>query len=226
MTDYLIQYIEWGVEHAGFWGFMIVFLLMTIESSFVPFPSEIIMIPAGFLAYRSELLFSSPLIDLLLAVLFGTLGSILGAYINYFLFLKLGRPFLYRHGKYFFLSHATIARAEEIFNRHGDITTFVCRLLPGIRQLISIPAGLARMPLFRFTLFTFLGAGIWCAVLALTGFYLASFAGAMSYADLVFAGRDNIRAYFPWLIAIISVIVLSYIFLHQRIMSTDAEKSN
>ncbi|MFQ5588380.1 MAG: DedA family protein, partial [Nitrospiria bacterium] len=151
MTQFLIQYIEWGVQHAALWGFLFVLVFMTIESSFIPFPSEIVMIPAGFLAYRGELLFGSPTIDLGLVVLCGIAGSLIGAYINYFLFLKLGRPFLYRYGKYFFLPPPAIARAEEIFNRHGEIATFVCRLLPGIRQLISIPAGLARMRLSRFT---------------------------------------------------------------------------
>lgn len=221
MTHFLIQYIELGVQHATLWGFLFVFVLMTIESSFIPFPSEVIMIPAGFLAYRSELLFASPILDLFVVIFCGTLGSLVGAYINYFLFLKLGRPFLYRHGKYLLLSPPTIARAEEIFNKHGEITTFICRLLPGIRQLISIPAGLARMPFFRFSLFTTLGAGIWSAVLALTGYYLASLSSGMSYADLVMHGRDAIRDYFPWLILGLSVIVFVYIFLHHKIMKPD-----
>ncbi|MBN4054550.1 DedA family protein [Nitrospira defluvii] len=223
MAHFLIQYIELGIQHAAFWGFLFVFVLMTIESSFIPFPSEVVMIPAGFLAYRSELLFASPMFDLCIVIFCGTLGSIVGAYINYFLFLKLGRPFLYRHGKYFLLSPPTIARAEEIFNRHGEITTFICRLLPGIRQIISIPAGLARMPLFRFTLFTTLGAGIWSIVLALTGYYLASLAEGMSYADLVVRGKDTIRDYFPWLILGLSVIICGYIFLHRTIMKSDLD---
>lgn len=225
MTQFFIQYIEWGVQHAYLWGFLFVFLLMTIESSFIPFPSEIVMIPAGFLAYRNELLFSSAITNLLVVIFCGTLGSILGAYINYFLFLKLGRPFLYRHGKYLFLSPSSIARAEEIFNRHGELTTFVCRLLPGIRQLISIPAGLAKMPLSRFTLFTFLGAGLWSAILALTGYYLASLASNMSYAELVLNGRDYIRSHLPWLIFGLSIIIVIYVFLHQKIMGANTEKS-
>jgi len=220
MTHYLIQYIEWGVQHAAVWGLLLIFFFMTVESSFIPFPSEIVMIPAGFLAYRGELLLSSPLPDLLLAILFGTGGSIMGAYINYFLFLKLGRPFLYRNAKYFFLSTETIARAEEIFNRHGEIATFICRLLPGIRQLISIPAGLAKMPLPRFTLFTTLGAGIWSAILALTGYYLASLAGNVSYADLIVNGKENIHRYFPWLILGLSILIIVYILLHRKIMSS------
>ncbi len=223
MTHFLIQYIEWGVQHAALWGFLLVFTLMTVESSFIPFPSEVVMIPAGFLAYRGALLFSSPFLDLVLVIFFGTIGSIFGAYINYFLFLKLGRPFLYRNAKYFFLSPASISRAEEVFNRHGDIATFVCRLLPGIRQLISIPAGLARMPIFRFTLFTALGAGIWSAVLALTGYYFASLTQDLSYAELVVKGRENIQHNLPWLFLGLSAIIVVYLLLHRKIMVTNTE---
>ncbi len=224
MTHFFIQYIEWGVQYAYLWGFLFVLIFMTIESSFIPFPSEIVMIPAGFLAYRGELFFRSPFLDLSIVILCGVIGSLIGAYINYFLFLKLGRPFLYRYGKYFFLAPPTIARAEEIFNRHGEIATFICRLLPGIRQLISIPAGLARMPLFRFTLFTFLGAGIWAAALAFTGYYFASLTAGMSYADLVTQGGHRIREYFPSLLLGLTVLVVIYIFIHRKIMAPSTIK--
>ena len=220
MTHFFIQYIEWGVQHAYFWGFLFVFILMTVESSFIPFPSEVVMIPAGFLAYRRELFFASPLSDLLVVIFCGVAGSILGAYLNYFLFLRLGRPVLYRYGKYFFLPPKAIARAEEIFNKYGDITTFVCRLLPGIRQLISIPAGLSRMPLARFTLFTFLGAGLWSAVLALTGYYFASLAGDMTYAALVLRSKARLHEYFPWLMFGLLILILIYLSLHRRIMKS------
>ncbi len=221
MSHFLIEYIEWGVQYARIWGFLFVLIFMTIESSFIPFPSEIVMIPAGFLAYRSELLFASPITDLLIVILCGIAGSLLGAYINYFLFLKLGRPFLFRYGKYFFLSPPTIERAEEIFKRHGEIATFVCRLLPGIRQLISIPAGLARMHLFRFTLFTALGAGIWTILLSLTGYYFASLAESMTYADLVINGGKSIKEHFPSLLVGLSLIIVIYVFLHRKIMSSE-----
>jgi len=218
MTSFFIQYLEWAVQYAAVWGFLFVFVFMTIESSFIPFPSELVMIPAGFLAYRGALLFASPLSDLLAVIFFGTAGSILGAYINYFLFLRLGRPLLYRYGNYFFLPPKSISRAEEIFNEYGDISTFVCRLLPGIRQIISIPAGLSRMPLARFTLFTSLGAGIWSAVLALMGYYFASLASNLSYAELVLRGKEQLHAYLPWLALGLSALVLIYAALHRRIM--------
>ncbi len=224
MTQFLIQYVELGVAYATLWGFLIVFLLMTVESSFIPFPSEIVMIPAGFLAYRSELFFAMPMMDLTIVIICGTIGSLAGAYINYFLFLRLGRPFLYQYGKYFFLSPPTITRAEEIFNRYGDVTTFVCRLIPGIRQLISIPAGLSRMPLTRFTLFTGLGAGLWSIILAGIGYYMASLASGMSYADLVRDGGALLRDYFPWILFGLSCVIVVYIFVHRKIMGAGAEK--
>jgi len=191
---------------------------MTIESSFVPFPSEVIMIPAGFLAFRGELFFANPVLDLIAVVLCGIIGSILGAYINYYLSLKLGRPVLYKYGKYVLLKPRTIVRAEEIFREYGDITTFVCRLLPAIRQLISIPAGLSRMPLGKFTFFTALGAGLWTALLAGLGYYFAHLAGSITYRELVHKGKDFLHHNFIWLFLILCAIVIIYIIVHKAIM--------
>ena len=97
-AQFVIEHIEWGVANARIWGFFIVFLLMAIESSFIPFPSEVTLIPAGFLAYRSELTFGNPLMDFIAVVFFGLAGSLAGAFFNYFFALRLGRPFLYRYG--------------------------------------------------------------------------------------------------------------------------------
>jgi membrane protein DedA with SNARE-associated domain len=147
-------------------------LLMTVESSFIPFPSEVVIPPAAYIASKD-----GSHLNIYLVVLFGTLGALLGAYINYFLALYLGRPILHKFadsklGHLFLLSSEKIQKAEDYFQTHGKTSTFVGRLIPGIRQLISIPAGLAKMNLIPFTLFTFLGAGIWNVVLALLG-YLA-----------------------------------------------------
>lgn len=147
-------------------------LLMTVESSFIPFPSEVVIPPAAYIASKDD-----SHLNIYLVVLFGTLGALLGAYINYFLALYLGRPILHKFadsklGHLFLLSSEKIQKAEDYFQTHGKTSTFVGRLIPGIRQLISIPAGLAKMNLIPFTLFTFLGAGIWNVVLALLG-YLA-----------------------------------------------------
>ena len=126
---------------APVWGLALIFFFMTVESSFIPFPSEVVMIPAGFLAARGELGCGPAEIQFLLAVAAGVVGSVAGAYINYALSLWLGKPFLIRYGKYFFVKKEALERACEVFNKYGSATTFVCRLIPVIRQLISIPAG-------------------------------------------------------------------------------------
>lgn len=220
MTELLVNHMEFAVSHAHFWGFLIVFILMSVESSFIPFPSEVIMIPAGFMAYRAELTFGIPGLDLSIVILCGIIGSLLGAYVNYYLAMKLGRPLLHRYGKYFLLSPPTIERAEEIFNEYGDITTFVCRLLPAIRQLISIPAGLSKMPFLRFTLFTALGAGIWSAILAAIGFYFGSLSENMTYREMVFKGKDFIHENLVWLVLGLAVIVFIYALVHHHIMKS------
>lgn len=147
-------------------------ILMTIESSFIPFPSEIVIPPAAYVASKPE----SDL-NIFLVVLFGTLGAIIGALINYYLALWLGRPIIYKFadsklGHLCLLSSEKIKKAEDYFNDHGKVSTFIGRLVPGIRQLISIPAGLAKMNLGSFILYTTLGAGIWNTILAFIG-YLA-----------------------------------------------------
>ena len=146
--------------------------LMTVESSFVPFPSEIVVPPAAYIASQHD-----SKLNIFLVVLFATLGAILGALINYYLALWLGRAIVYRFagsrlGKILLLSPEKIEKAEQYFNEKGNISTFVGRLIPGIRQLISIPAGLAKMNMANFLLYTTLGAGIWNSILALLG-YLA-----------------------------------------------------
>jgi membrane protein DedA with SNARE-associated domain len=200
------------------WGFVLVFVLMTIESSFIPFPSEVTMIPAGFLAYRGELTFGNPLIDAMAVVLCGLAGSLVGAFINYYLALFLGRPFLYRYGKYFFVKPNILSRAEEIFLEYGEITTFVCRLLPGIRQLISLPAGISRMSIVRFATFTALGAGIWSAILVGIGYYLGSLSADMTYAQLVNRGKDILEEHYIWIILFLVLLVVIYALIHHLVM--------
>lgn len=138
---------------------------MFLESSFFPFPSEVVMPPAGYLAWKGEM-------SLSLVILSGIAGSILGALFNYWIAVKLGRPFLLRYGKYFFISPESINKADDFFSKHGHISTLVGRLLPVIRQYISLPAGIARMNLGTFTLFTTIGAGVWVIVLTFAGYLL------------------------------------------------------
>lgn len=217
-TQFMIKYIEWGVSHAYIWGFIVVFVLMAVESSFVPFPSEVTMIPAGFLAYRGDLTFGNPHIDLIAVVLCGLAGSLVGAFFNYYFALFLGRPFLYRYGKYFLVKPNVISRAEEIFREYGEIATFVCRLLPGIRQLISLPAGISRMSLIRFSMFTGLGAGIWSAILAGIGYYLGSLSEDMTYGQLVYSGKNIIKENYIWLILFLVILIGVYALSHHLVM--------
>lgn len=146
-------------------GYPGILLLMTIESSFIPFPSEIVMPPAGFQISQGQMGW----VGVLAA---GIGGSVLGAWINYFIAMKWGRPFFVKYGRYVFISEESIVKAEVFFQKHGEITMFVGRLIPVIRQLVSLPAGLARMNLARFTLYTALGAGIWIAVLTAAGYLI------------------------------------------------------
>lgn len=203
MLETLASHLDAIAAMAPAWKFLLIFVFMAVESSFIPFPSEVVMIPAGFLAARvlasgaTELGTSSPVLALTLAILLGVAGSLMGAYVNYFLSLKLGKPFLERYGKYFFVKPEPLNRACEVFNRYGAATTFVCRLVPVIRQLISIPAGIARMPLGSFTLFTALGAGIWTIVLALVGFGLGRSSAELTYLELVTKGKATVMHNLP-----------------------------
>lgn len=220
MTEMLITHIETLASHAAVWGFLLVVLFMTIESSFIPFPSEVVMIPAGFLAARGGLTTGQPILDATIAVLCGTLGSLLGAYVNYFLFSWLGSPFLERYGKYFLLPPEKLRRAEELFRRYGAGATFVCRLLPAIRQLISIPAGLSKMPLRSFTLWTTLGAGLWVAVLTAVGFIVGSRTATMSYAELVHTGTAMVKQHFVWMIPTLVGAFVGYVLVSKKIMQS------
>lgn len=218
MIDALSAHLDQIAACAPVWGFALIFLFMTVESSFIPFPSEIVMIPAGFMAARAELTFHSAYLDLSVAVLAGLAGSLAGAYINYFLSAHLGEPFLRRYGKWFFLKPAALDRAIAIFNRYGNLATFVCRLLPAIRQLISIPAGIARMPFGSFTFFTGLGAGIWTAILASVGFWLGRTAGDISYPELVHRGKAFIDGNLAWVLAAAAFLVVAHVAVSKIIM--------
>jgi len=147
------------------WGYLGIFIMMAIESSFIPFPSEIVLVPAGYLASKGDM----GILPIMAAALG---GSLVGSFVNYFLAFTLGRKFLLRYGKYFFIQEETLLKMESYFKNHGHISTFTGRLIPGVRQLISIPAGLAKMNLAEFSLFTALGAGIWALILTLLGYFL------------------------------------------------------
>ncbi len=181
----------------GYWG---IFLLMFIESTFFPFPSEIIMIPAGYLAFKGEM-------NLYMVIFMGIAGSLAGALVNYYLAMSFGRAFILKYGKYFFIKEETLDKLESFFTTHGEISTFTGRLIPGIRQLISLPAGLARMNIAKFSFYTSLGAGIWVVVLVALGY-------------LVGSNEELISEYLKsaTLIALVSVVLITifYIVRHKR----------
>jgi len=188
------------VNQIGDMGYMGIFLLMFLESTFFPFPSEIIMIPAGFLAYQGEM-------NLYMVILVGILGSVAGALLNYYLAMHLGRKIILKYGKYFFIKEETLDKLDTFFAKHGEISTFTGRLIPGIRQLISLPAGLARMNIAKFSFYTAIGAGIWVVVLVAVGY-------------LVGSNQELISEYMKsaTLIALVSVvfIILFYVVRNRR----------
>jgi len=161
------------VDTIGAMGYGGIFLLMFLESTFFPFPSEVIMIPAGYLAYQGEM-------NLYLVVLIGIAGSLAGALFNYYIAMHFGRRFLLKYSRYFFVKPETLDKLEAFFQKHGELSTFNGRLIPGIRQLISLPAGLARMNLVKFSFYSALGAGIWIVVLVAVGYLVGSNATLVS----------------------------------------------
>ena len=162
LATWTTVFCVWLAETVLVLGYPGIVFLMAVESSLIPFPSELVMPPAGYLIHEGQM-------SWLPVILSGVAGSMLGALFNYYLAKRLGRPFLVRYGKYMFLKPEHLERAEKFFAAHGSITTFVGRLIPVIRQLISLPAGLSRMPLGLFCLYTGLGASLWVIVLTVIG---------------------------------------------------------
>ncbi len=177
-----IGFIQWCLEHLNYWT---ITLLMAIESSFIPFPSEVVVPPAAWMAGAGE-----GGMNLILVIVFATIGADLGAIANYYLSVWLGRPLIYklaqsRVGKMLMITPEKVAKAEQYFDKNGAVSTLVGRLIPGIRQLISIPAGLARMKFGSFLLYTTIGAGVWNTVLALLGYSLSNVPGIKTKEELI-----------------------------------------
>lgn len=157
--------INWLVTTIGAMGYPGIFLLMAMESSIIPIPSEIIMPPAGYLVHEGKM-------DMSLVILSGTLGSLFGAYVNYFAARYLGRPLLLKYGRYVLMTEEHFSKVESYFRNHGEISTFIGRLLPVIRHLISLPAGLAGMSHIKFSAYTLLGSLIWVSALTWIGYLI------------------------------------------------------
>ena len=176
-----VAFIQWCLDHLNYWT---ITLLMAIESSFIPFPSEVVVPPAADKAAVSGEM------NVFLVVLFATIGANIGALINYYLAKWLGRPIIYkfansRFGHMCLIDEAKVQNAEVYFEKHGALSTFIGRLIPAVRQLISIPAGLAKMKLSVFLIYTTLGAGIWNAILAAIGYYLSTVPGIETEEQLL-----------------------------------------
>lgn len=184
-----VPFIAWCLEHLNYW---VITLLMAIESSFIPFPSEVVVPPAAYKAATTGEL------NIFLVILFSTIGACIGAAINYYLALYLGRPLIYRFaesriGHMCLLDSDKVETAERYFDKHGAVGTFFGRLVPAVRQLISIPAGLARMNIARFFLYTTLGAGIWNGILAAMGWYIGrNYSGQLEEKVAEYSGELKI----------------------------------
>lgn len=186
--------VDFILEKTSEMGYLGIVLLMCIESSFIPFPSEVVMIPAGYLAYKGEL-------NAFLCILSGVIGSMLGALINYTLCYFYGKKFALKYGKYFGITEAKFEKFEKFFNKHGEFSTFICRLLPGIRQYISLPAGIAKMKLLNFILFTAFGSAIWVSILVALGFFIGE-------------NEELIAKYLKQIILILCIVVLCMVFVY------------
>lgn len=193
----IINFIVESVSALGYFG---IFFMMFLESSFIPFPSEVVMIPAGYLAHKGEMNF-------FIAVFCGILGSLAGALLNYYLAFYFGRELLIKYGKYVFFDEKTMQKMEDFFAKHGHISTFSGRLIPVIRQYISLPAGIGRMNLALFCFYTSLGAGIWVIILTALGYFLGQ------NEELL---KEYLHSITLALVALVAFGIIAYIFYQKR----------
>ncbi len=198
--------VQWLLETIGAMGYPGIFLLMAMESSVIPVPSELVMPPAGYLAFQGRM-------NLPAVVLCGTLGSLVGAYVNYFVSRYLGRPLILRYGRYVLIPPDKFERVERFFLKHGEISTFIGRLLPVVRHLISIPAGLSGMGHLKFSLYTLAGAGIWCSILAGIGYVI----GENQQLIMQYSHRA-----LAWVVLFSIALVTAYTWWHRRSRSIKA----
>lgn len=192
--------IHWLLETIGSMGYPGIFLLMAMESSIIPVPSELVMPPAGYLIHQGRM-------DWLPAILAGAFGSLAGAYANYYAAHYLGRPLILKYGRYVLIPPDKFQRVEAFYLQHGEISTFIGRLLPVIRHLISIPAGVAGMNHLRFSLYTLLGAGLWCSILTWIGYAIGQ------NQELVVAWSHRALL---WVVLASCCLVTWYIWRHRR----------
>lgn len=203
------EFFEWFINNSTYW---FVFIFMVIESSFIPFPSEVIIPPAAYMACTAT--GAGAEMNIYGVIGIATLGAIGGAFINYYLALWIGRPVVYRFadsriGHACLINKEKVENAEQYFDRHGAISTFIGRLIPGIRQLISIPAGISKMNILTFTVFTALGAGIWNTILGALGWWLSIHVSPSDLFDKI----EEYNQYLTWAgygLALICVVFILY----------------
>lgn len=217
MSELIHEYALYLVELFEQWGLIGIFILMFIESSLVPFPSELVMVPAGILVAKGKM-------SLVPAILAGTAGSLAGAYFNYYLALFLGKPFLEKYGRFFFLPPKKLEKAFAFFERHGAFGTFICRLIPGIRQLISLPAGLSRLSHTTFSLCTTLGAGIWVTFLTVSGYWFGGQLPGDHAEDWIEFCKTSAKKYTPHILGVVTLCILLYIAYLSFIKKPDRSK--
>lgn len=201
------EIILWLVKVIGDMGYVGILLLMAMESSLFPVPSELVVPPAGYLASQGQM-------NIWLVIFFSTLGSLIGALFNYALAYYLGRPWILRYGKYFLIPPEKFAKVESFFLKHGEISTFTGRLIIVVRHLISLPAGLSKMDLKRFTIFTLVGSFIWVSILAYIGYIVGN-------------NMDLVKSYYKQaaigLVVIMSIVLAVYIVWQKNRVRIEAE---
>jgi len=201
----------WLVDTIGRLGYSGLLILMAMESSVLPVPAELVMPPAGYLAATGQM-------NIWLALACGTLGSMIGAWANYWVASRLGRWVFVRYGRWVLLTEKSLERTERFFERHGEIATFVGRLFPVLRHLISIPAGIARMRLSRFFTYTGLGAAIWCSVLLAIGWIIGK-AGGRTSTQTVHAYSTRAML---WMVPAVAALLAVYVWWTRRRAAPDA----
>ena len=204
MMEWLQNVADWLVNFVHELGYIGIFIMTFVESTFVPLPAEITMVPAGYLVHKGEMDF----VLVLTAAIAGTVG---GAYSNYWLAKRFGRDLFVRYGKYLMMNDMKLAKLESFFEKHGAISTFIGRLLPGIRHYISFPAGLAKMKLSTFCTYTALGGGIWMLCLLALGYYIGE-------------NKDLLTVYLPFIKAGVVglIVVIGSVYWHRKVRKRKA----
>jgi len=200
---------QWLVEFVHGFGYTGIFIMTFLESTFVPIPAELTMVPAGYLVSQQEM-------NGVLVLIIAIVGSIAGSVTNYFIAYHYGRRFLYAYGKYLFFSHEKMEKLDKFFASHGEISTLTGRLVPGLRHFISFPAGLAHMNLKKFSTYTGVGSGLWMAILVLLGYVIGG-------------NKELVRHYMPYVtaLALIGVVIMVMLYIrHHRRKTANTEAAD